>query len=165
MTDRAILNQEWDRQLEEMLASPKNRPYYRVLANPERLMVYYGFAKLTPKVMRKHELVIIYENANHNPMKNLEWIFRKTHLAYIREQSAEERQAASMSNRMFTKYGYFIDDKPWDSNIDMVLSDNFSADEKHVSPSERELIRVMLREKYFEIYDTKPVHQLAFIFA
>ncbi len=164
MIDKVTLNREWDRQLEVMLNSPLNRPTMIAKGNPERLQVYYGFAKLTPKVMRKHELVIIYENDNHNPMKNLEWILRKTHLAYIRQQTKEEMSDASNSNRTFTKYGYFIDENPWYSNIDMVLEHNYVSDDKHVSQNERELIRIMLREKYGECYDTKPCYQTALIF-
>ncbi|WP_024771665.1 hypothetical protein [Aquimarina macrocephali] len=164
MTDKATLNAEWDRQLEAMINSPLNRPTMIAKGNPERLQVYYGFAKLTPKVMRKHELVIIYENVNHNPMKNLQWIIRKMHLVYIRQQTKEEISDANHGNRAFTKYGYFIDEYPWCSNINMVLEHNFVADDKHVSSSERELIRIMLREKYFESYDTKPCHQTALIF-
>lgn len=165
MIDKEALNAQWDKQLGEMLKSPKNIRTIEARANPERLMVYYGFAKLTPKIMRKHELVIIYENDNHNPMKNLAWIFRKTHLVYIREQTVEERKGAAASNRTFTKYGYFIDEKPWSSNIDLVLEHNFLSDDKHVPKIERELIRVMLRETYFEVYKTKPLKQLAFLFA
>ncbi len=154
----------FDDQLKVMLNSPLNRPSFIARGNPNRLQVYYGFAKLTPKIMRKHELVIIYENDNHNPMKNLEWILRKTHLVYIRQQTEQEMTNATMSNRIFTKYSYLIDEKPWSSNIDLVLEHNFVADDKHVSQNERELIRVMLREKYFESYDTKPCYQTALIF-
>lgn len=164
MTDKATLYAEWDRQLETMLRSPLNRPTLIARGNPERLQVYYGFAKLTPKIMRKHELVIIYENANHNPMKNLEWIFRKTHLVYIRQQTKEEMSDANNGNRTFTKYGYFIDEKPWNSNIDLVLEHNYLSDSRQVAERERQLIRVMLREKYMECYDTKPCYQTALIF-
>ncbi|PKV50875.1 hypothetical protein ATE84_2943 [Aquimarina sp. MAR_2010_214] len=164
MTDKAILHAEWDRQLEAMLNSPLNRPTMIAKGNPKRLQVYYGFAKLTPKVMRKHELVIIYENANHNPMKSLQWILRKTHLVYIRQQTKQEMSDANNGNRIFTKYGYFIDEYPWCSNIDMVLEYNFLSDDKHVSKSERELIRVMLREKYTECYESRPCYQTALIF-
>ena len=36
------------------------------------MKVYYGFSKLTPKVMRKPELAIYFENSSHNPSKNEE---------------------------------------------------------------------------------------------
>ncbi len=164
MIDKTYLNREWDQQLEAMLRSPLNKPTVIAKGNPERLQVYYGFAKLTPKVVRKHELVIIYENANHNPMKNLQWIFRKTHLVYIRQQTKEEMSNANYSNRIFTKYGYFIDDQPWCGNIDLVLEHNYLSESQQVTQRERQLIRVMLREKYTECYDTKPCYQTALIF-
>ncbi|MNR46930.1 hypothetical protein D3C85_1659650 [compost metagenome] len=57
-----------------------------------------------------------------------------------------------IGNRCFTKYGYFIDDKRWNGNIEMILEDNFIAEENHVSKNERAVIREKLRKEYFSFY-------------
>jgi hypothetical protein len=41
------------------------------------LYVYYGFRKLTPKAVKKPQLVVFFENANNNPSKNREWVERR----------------------------------------------------------------------------------------
>lgn len=132
----------------------------------KKLKVFYGFAKLTPKIVRKKELVIFFENDNNNISKNEKFVNQKIKVIYTRFQTKKEKSVAIDSNRMFTKYGYFIDDKRWKGNIERVLEDNYVADKNHLTAKEREKIRNLLRTNYFEFYniDKKTPIQTALIF-
>ena len=75
------------------------------------------------------------------------------HIVYQRYQTIEEAEDSKKSNRSWTKWEYFVEDKKWKNNIDLVLQDNFYADEKNVSLQERESIKKKLRAQYFEVYN------------
>ncbi len=130
---------------------------------PKNLKVYYGYAKLTKKVVRKKELVVIFENANHNSMKNEAYVKRKVHIVYTRTQTKAEMSDCDIYNRMFTKYGYFIDEK-YGGDIERALEDNFVSDQNHVSKSKRIEIREVLRKAYFEVFGPQKGYQIALIF-
>ena len=91
--------------------------------------------------MRKPQLAIWFENGNHNPVKNKEFVMRRMKVVYTRFQTEEEMTDAEHNIRMFVQYGYFIDEKPFNGNIELVLERNYLADKNHVSKKERELIR------------------------
>jgi len=118
-----------------------------------KLRVWYGFAKLTKKAVRKHELAIYFENAES--FKNETWIEQKIHVIHVRYQT-ESEAADRKANRMFTKYGYFIDEKPFNGDIERALDQNYKADSNHVSEDERQDIRQKLRKAYFTVYEVKP---------
>jgi hypothetical protein len=130
----------------------------------KKLLVYYGFSKLTKKVIRKKELSIYYENCSS--FRNQEYIERRIIIAYTRYQTADELKDCTKYNRVFTKYGYFIDEKPYLGDINYVLNENFKAEKNHVSAEERELIKEKLFNSYFEVYNLKkrPYGQQALIF-
>lgn len=137
------------------------------------LRVWYGYAKLTKKTIKKHQLVIFFENSNYNKEKNLKWINQKIHIIYTRFQNEGEASDAQHSNRMFTKYGYFIDEKPFFGNIEKVLNQNFLADLNNVSEEERTKIKDLLRKAYYNVYKipkikennyNKKTGQISFIF-
>ena len=117
--------------------------------------VYYGFSYLTPKAVRKAELAIYFENTTHNPVKNEEWVKRRMKIVHTRPQTKEERGDAYMYTRTFTKYSYFIDEKPYFGDIDKVLETNLIADKNHVSEEEREEIKSKLRSEYFKFFNRK----------
>ena len=136
------------------------------------MKVYYGFTKLTKKVVRKPEIAIYFENANFNPLQNQQWIERRIKIIYVREQTKEELppphpdifdekacKEYNGPNRMFTKYGYQVEEKPYFGNLDKVLTDNFNADAEHVSEQERKLIREKLRKEYYKFYNLTPKPQ------
>lgn len=127
---------------------------YRSPVPKGKLFVYYGFRKLTPKAIRKPQLVVFFENANNNPSKNEEWVNRRIEVVYKREQTESEKIDSSHNNRMFTEYGYFIEDKPYNGDIEKVLNQNFEADKNHVSKAEREKIRTKLKEAYKTCYES-----------
>jgi hypothetical protein len=119
--------------------------------------VYYGFSKLTEKAVRKVELVVYFENTSHNPVKSETWVKLRAHIVYTRKQTSEEQKDADGAIKSFTKYSYFIDEKPWYGDIDRVLEQNFKADENHIGLEERTLIRAKLKEAYFRIFNRKEV--------
>jgi hypothetical protein len=127
------------------------------------MKVWYGYSKLTKKAVRKHELAIYFENSNDGLYSKKEaWIHRRIHVVHERNQSKQEREDGKHENREFTKYRYFIDEKPYKGDIDKVLLTNSEADKNHVSEKERVLIREKLRAAYFQYYNIveKPKGQL-----
>lgn len=116
----------------------------------KRFRVFYGFAKLTKKIVKKKELAIFYENSS--AYSNDKFVQQKIHIVYERRQTLLEMTDFDIGNRSFTKYGYFIDEKPWNGNIEKILEDNFIAEENHVSKKERDLIREKLRHEYYSFY-------------
>jgi hypothetical protein len=110
--------------------------------------VWYGFSKLTKKVMRKRELAIIYENCGNGDDR---LVTQKIHIAYTRRQTVLEAEDGKNSNRSYTKYSYFIDDKKFKGDINAVLLENYNADSKNVSEKERKEIMKCLLDKYTEL--------------
>ena len=52
----------------------------------------------------------------------------------------------------YEKLEYFVDDKHWNGNLDLVLDDNFIAEENNVSLEKRTLIRQKLKDGYNRYY-------------
>lgn len=129
-----------------MEKEPKNLSSY---------LVFYGFAKLTKKIVRKKSLVVQFANFpdGHFNERQQKYINQKMHIVYQRYQTIEEAEDAKKSNRSWTKWEYFVEDKKWKNNIDLALQDNFYADEKNVSLQERESIKEKLRAQYFKVYN------------
>lgn len=119
------------------------------------LRVFYGYAKLG-KVIKKPALKIIFENGDNNPDRNLTRVKSWMHVVYTRVQTKEEATDATDSNRMFTVYEHFIDEKPISGDLDFLLDQNFKADSNYVSIKEREEIRRKLREAYTQVYKKQP---------
>jgi len=117
------------------------------------MKVYYGFTKLTKKAVRKKELAVFYED--YFSIKNDAWIERRMTVVHTRIQTPGEKEDGKQSNRMFTKYSSFIDEKPFYGDIDRVLLNNYNADINNVEKEELEEIRKKLREAYFECYDVE----------
>lgn len=105
-------------------------------------------------------MVCVFENARNNPAKNDLYISRAMTVVYSRFQNEEELKDAWHQNRMFTKYGYFIDEKPFNGDIEKALHQNFEADSNNVTLEERILIREKLRESYYKLFNRKPLRQL-----
>ncbi len=123
--------------------------------NLSKYLVFYGFAKLTKKIVRKKSLVIQFANFSEGYFneRRQKYIKQKMHIVYQRYQTIEEAEDSKKSNRSWTKWEYFVEDKKWKNNIDLVLQDNFYADEKNVTLQERESIKKKLRSQYFAVYN------------
>lgn len=116
------------------------------------LRVFYGFTKLTPKVMLKPAIAIYYENSRST--QNDQYINRRIHIVHVREQTSEEIGEGREFFKMWTKYEYMIN-HDWGGNIEGILFDNLMAEENHVSLEERELIRNLLRDGVRHFYGNK----------
>lgn len=117
------------------------------------LRVFYGYARLTKKIMRKRQLVIFFEN--EYALNNIAWIDRRMFVVHIRYQTEDEMKDAENITRRFTRYGYFIDEKPFRGNIEKVLEMNMLADSKNVSKQELEEIKLKLRNAFYSLYPRK----------
>jgi hypothetical protein len=125
----------------------------KACTNLSNLIVYYGFAKLTKKVVRKRSIVIQYANTKlHQNERQQRYIRQKMHIVYERFQTEEEATDAPFSNRSWTKWEYFVDDKRWNGDIDAVLDRNYAAEENHLSVEEREKIRKALLDNFEKHY-------------
>jgi hypothetical protein len=117
------------------------------------LIVYYGFARLTKKAVRKRSIAIYYSNTKlYNNERQQKFIKQKIHIVYERFQTEEEATDAPFSNRSWTKWEYFVDDKRWRGNLNAILDDNFTAEENHITVEEREKIRNTLLKNFEPFY-------------
>ena len=126
-------------------------------SNLSKYLVFYGFAKLTKKAVRKRSVVIQYANTENYNDRQKRYIEQKMHIVYQRYQTMYEATDAPFSDRCWTKYEYFIDSKRWGGNLDNVLDNNFVVEENHVSTEERYKIRETLRkefDKHYQQYKT-----------
>lgn len=119
-----------------------------------KYLVFYGFAKLTKKIVRKKSIIIQYANIPELQFNERQerYINQKMHIVYQRYQTEEEIQDVAKSNRSWTKWEYFVNEKKWKNSIDLILQDNFYAEENHVSLKERELIKKKLENEYYRFY-------------
>lgn len=119
-----------------------------------RYLVFYGFAKLTKKIVKRRSVVVQYANESNYNEKQQKYINQKMHVVHQRFQTKEEATDSKSSNNCWTKYEYFTDDKKkWKCNIDVILKHNFDIEENNVSLKERTIIRDKLRKEYFKFYN------------
>lgn len=116
------------------------------------LLVYYGFAKLTPKIVRKPSLVIIFDNCRIWNKTKERSIKQKIHLVCVREQLPEEVEDAKSQTRIWSRYEYFIFDKKFKGDFERVLEENFMDETNTVSLAAKNEIRDRLRKAYKEFY-------------
>jgi len=130
---------------------------------PSRLRVYYGWAKLG-KIRKREGISIIYENtegvADHHRMSKS--MRSAQYTVCWRYQTEGEAEDAKSTNRVFTEYMVFLDDKKIGGSLEAALRANSLADQKNVSIAERTRIANELRAWYMsEHRDHKePIRQL-----
>lgn len=127
--------------------------YHGYPKNEYPLRVFYGFKKLTKKIVKKPSVIILYENGCSR--LNDKYVHRAMKVTYQRLQTDKEKEDAKYSNRLFSKYEYFINEKVWKGNVDAILRHNFSADKNNVPKDEREHIRELLKKEVFDFYGDK----------
>jgi hypothetical protein len=130
------------------------------------MLVFYGFAKLTPKIVRKRSIIILYENTNHWNEKKEKFINQKMNIVHVRIQNKEEALQGKFSNQEFHRFEIFVDDKRYKGNLDKALEHNFLVDAGNVSEFERQHIRYKLKKEYHSFYkiSSKPAGQQSIIF-
>jgi hypothetical protein len=114
--------------------------------------VFYGFARLTKKAVRKRSIVIQYANTTNYNDRQRRYIEQKMHIVHQRYQIEGEALDCPTATRSWEKWEYFVDDKRWNGNVDLVLEDNFLAEENNVSLEERTLIKDKLKVGYNRYY-------------
>lgn len=128
-----------------------------------RLRVFYGWAKLG-KIRKREGISIIYENeegvADHHRMNRS--FLSAQHNVCWRYQTEGEAKDARQSNRIFTEYSVFMDDRHIRGSLEAALRANSDADRYNVPQAERERIAGELRSWYLQEHrDYKePVRQL-----
>lgn len=114
------------------------------------LPVYYGWAKIN-KIQKREALTVIFLNDWPGPRLSKDGhdgVTKWIEPVYKRWQTEAELTDASYVNRMYTSFSIYMDDKRYNGNLDAVLESNFVADKNHVSETERNKIRNLLRDSY-----------------
>lgn len=127
----------------------------------KRLRVFYGWAKVN-KIRKRESISVIFEN-DLQPEERVErFVSRMQVTCFVREQTDGEKQDASFSNRMFTEYSVFLDDKQVKGSVEVALRLNNQADRRNVSAKVRNEIEQALRKGYLLAHPDyqEPVRQL-----
>lgn len=117
-----------------------------------KLKVYYGLRKLTAKAVRKPSIIVVFENANNNMRKNEKAINRLMYKVHERFQTQGEGFDADQSNRMFTVYEIFLEDRNIQGDPERAIKLNFLQDANNVSLQERQLIAEKIRAEIYNFY-------------
>ncbi len=110
------------------------------------LRVFYGWAKIN-KIRKKEAISVIFEN-DGGFEKNEKKVKLYQNTVYTRFQTKKEIEDAEMSNRTFSEYSIFLDDKQIKGSLKKALEVNFLADKKNVAKEVREEIRRLLEKDF-----------------
>lgn len=110
------------------------------------LRVFYGWAKIN-KIRKKEAISVIFEN-DGGFEKNEKKVKLYQNTVYTRFQTKKEMEDAEMSNRTFSEYSIFLDDKQIKGSLKKALEINFLADKKNVAKEVREEIRRLLEKDF-----------------
>ena len=117
------------------------------------MKVYYGWTKKN-KIAKRDALTVIFLNAP-TPLRinkdGKDGVTKMIHVAYEREQTKGEMQDARLSNRIYTVFYIFMDDKKINNSLTKALQVNYDADQNNVSKAERERIRQALMDEYLRL--------------
>lgn len=119
-------------------------------AASKRLKVYYGWRKLS-KTIKRESLTVIFLNDMTGPRigkDDNDGVTRFINIAHCRWQTKDEMKDAESSNRIYSVYEIYMDDKNIQGSLQMALQCNYNADKNNVCDEERQLIRDKLREAY-----------------
>lgn len=145
---------------ERLFALDRGHREERSRARDKRLRVFYGWAKMN-KIRKKEAISVIFENDRASEEKTLRTVAKYQDTVYIRPQTDGEKQDAEHSNRMFTEYSVFMDDKRIKGSLEKALQENMNADRNNVGKKVLDEIASKLREAYLAAHrDYKePVRQ------
>ena len=132
------------------------------------LKVFYGWAKIN-KVRKREAISIIYENeelARSDTRRSGKLLAKLQETCYERYQTDAEASDAKASNRMFTEYSIFLDDKRIKGSLEKALEQNSLDDQKNVSKEERKKIADALRQHFLITHPDyqEPERQLELVF-
>jgi hypothetical protein len=118
------------------------------------LRVYYGWARLN-KVQKKEALTVAFENepgAGQEPSRASKSLRKVMDIVCERMQTPGEASDAAASNRCFTCYDIFLNDRTIKGSLARALRENRLADEKNVPPEVLDEIETRLRERFLETH-------------
>ena len=110
------------------------------------LRVFYGWAKIN-KIRKQEAISVIFEN-DGGFEKNEKKVKLYQNTVYTRFQTKKEMEDAEMSNRTFSEYSIFLDNKQIKGSLKKALEVNFLADKKNVAKEVREEIRRLLEKDF-----------------
>lgn len=108
--------------------------------------VFYGWAKIN-KIRKKEAISVIFEN-DGGFEKNDKKVKLYQNTVYTRFQTKDELKDAEQSNRTFTEYSIYLDDKQIKGSLKRALEVNFLADKNNVSEEVRKKIRGLLEKDF-----------------
>ena len=117
------------------------------------LKVYYGFSKIN-KIQKREAIAIVFENqegAGWENSRSGKSLRKGMNIVVEREQTQDEASDAAQSNRVFTQWLIFLDDKKVGGSLEKALELNDEADRKNVSDKKRAEIKDKLRS-WFKIH-------------
>lgn len=121
---------------------------------PSRLKVYYGWSRLN-KVQKKEAIAVFFENeagAGSETSRSYKTMERLVDVVAERWQTEEEMRDAAFSNRVFTVYYIFLNDKAVRGSLEQALKINSDADRFHISEKVRKEIASKLRQQYLDTH-------------
>ena len=114
----------------------------------EKLKVYYGWSKINA-VRKKRSLSVMFENDLSCRRERGQRVLSATQdTVFVRYQDEEEMTDTKAQNRIFTGYDLFLDEKPFNGSLELLLESNSEADKNHVSKNMRERITEALRKAF-----------------
>ena len=108
--------------------------------------VFYGWAKIN-KIRKKEAISVIFEN-DGGFEKNDKKVKLYQNTVYTRFQTEYGLKDAEHSNRTFTEYSIYLDDKQIKGSLKRALEVNFLADKNNVSEEVRKKIRSLLEKDF-----------------
>ena len=87
----------------------------------EKLKVYYGWSKINA-VRKKRSLSVMFENDLSCRRERGQRVLSATQdTVFVRYQDEEEMTDAKAQNRIFTGYDLFLDEKPFNGSLELLL--------------------------------------------
>ena len=120
------------------------------------LRVFYGWVKVG-KIRKREAISVIFENDRMPEEKQMRSISKFQNTVFVRNQTDDEKLDAEHSNRIFTEYSVFLDDKAIKGSLQKALKANNVADRNNVSATVRKKIEDALRHAFLHAHKA---HQL-----
>lgn len=115
------------------------------------LRVFYGWVKVG-KIRKREAISIIFENDERPEKKQMRAISKFQNTVFVRKQTEKEKLDAEHSNRVFTEYSIFLDDKAIKGSLQKALKVNNDADRNNVSKTVRKQIEDSLRKAFLSAH-------------
>lgn len=117
----------------------------------QTLRVFYGWVKIG-KIRKREAISVIFENDKLPEAKQIKSINKYQNTVFVRNQTDREKQEALTSNRVFSEYSVFLDDKKIKGSLERALRVNNEADKNNVSTPVRKQIEDALRRAFMSAH-------------